>query len=1231
MFRSGLFFVSVQLLLLLQGTEGWFALTKAGYRIKGNLTNEGHVHVLQNIKLDGVHILGQGSVMDQPCDGIRRGSLRYNHSHVELCSPGHGTDRSLMWRPISFCNYTCKPRDLVPCGVQVTSSCGDMYECVGQFGLGINLQQCAYNAPETDCGDPVYDNCGNFCGLRGRKDCERMARRTGGLDIFDVGCDTAGGEQVANGACFYNATSRGPFGCDTAGGEHGQPGRCTYVPPRAPMSTNSSLSHNSSTFCPKFNTSCTGSMNASTTPLPLTPVENSTALYRFARHATGGLLLQVGTMTLEYAQNSSILINNLTKIRGGPGVPTRRFTLTSVLESTPLAGRGVRLEGVVDDAGGVLVLGSPPSLRNATVVVDGDFSSTEDMVLGDGHEDIITVLGRISASASLNIQGAGVTKHDTQRVSLPALAGADAAVRRFLINKAPAIPLLADHARWGSVLHPIHDAVLDEGLCCTLAASMDIPTHHALVQFALRRGLIRTGINGSVEVVLHSGEGSDVRSHLHDGQYSPPTRPKAEGALDAEPEIEVEASPSDVFGTQGCSNFTLVNMTKVGMVDRLFGCVPEIGIVPQLLSMCDPVATAAIFKCAALSWLPSHLDYGSEAVLPETSGVMLSTGNLEDITVDAGHVSGLGVRRELEVDGTTRLGLHDDSGVGHVEVQAPLLGAEPLSFTGQTNSAHDDVPRTRLAVAEPSATDNIVGVPDSSGMVLTTDDSPPVSRLSVMAGLQAHGTSEILGNVTLGVDSNLDFISVGASVVGSVQMAGDLGKHSDARTVLVTSEPSRGESFVTLPDESGVVVVAGGSAPLVDQITVTDSSRLEGKTELVDTVAVGEDVDDDRSRLHANAPIAGAVPLHFDAGTGASQRAHLAISAPSSGDNTAVVPDADGTMVLTGETVPLESVSVYGSLVAEGKQRLLGSIQLGDEEDGVVHQTKLAMGSATLQGQFPLRLEGEDGHGTVTLNVPALSSDVVIGFPDSGGTLVTTESLPAAWVVDGSLAFGADRVQIDAESIGLGSARASEAKRGSFLFGDSSSPSFQGARDNEFAVRALGGVRFITGPGDGGEGTGVKLEPGGAGWMVLSDRSMKVHVKAIADADALKVVTSLPSLYTWAYKGSSDRRHIGAMADDWAKATAGLGVTGGSDNHISTVDVDGVLLSSVRSLAGQLEDAQSRIKAAEQSRRDFEQRVDEQERLSRQHRSSLESRILDLEAKLALVLDSCQCANTAKR
>ena len=111
------------------------------------------------------------------------------------------------------------------------------------------------------------------------------------------------------------------------------------------------------------------------------------------QHGVGGLLFQSGNITITHSKISDRLINNLTNIRSGVGIVKRTYNISTVMEMTPVLGLGVRLEGVSDDDGGELILGSPMEVRNSRVIVDGDMWSTEDVFLGNGMEDTVSFGG----------------------------------------------------------------------------------------------------------------------------------------------------------------------------------------------------------------------------------------------------------------------------------------------------------------------------------------------------------------------------------------------------------------------------------------------------------------------------------------------------------------------------------------------------------------------------------------------------------------------------------------------------------------------------------------------------------------------------------------------------------------------------------------------------------------------------------------------------------------------
>jgi hypothetical protein len=131
---------------------------------------------------------------------------------------------------------------------------------------------------------------------------------------------------------------------------------------------------------------------------------------------------------------------------------------------------------------------------------------------------------------------------------------------------------------------------------------------------------------------------------------------------------------------------------------------------------------------------------------------------------------------------------------------------------------------------------------------------------------------------------------------------------------------------------------------------------------------------------------------------------------------------------------------------------------------------------------------------------------------------------------------------------------------GAFIWADFTPDStFSSEAINEFAARATGGVRFVTGLGPR---TGVQVAAGGGSWSSISDRNAKENFRDVDCGRLLEKVVRLP-ISTWNYKAQDEAiRHIGPMAQDFYEAFS----VGEDDQHIATVDADGVALAAIKAL-----------------------------------------------------------------
>lgn len=152
---------------------------------------------------------------------------------------------------------------------------------------------------------------------------------------------------------------------------------------------------------------------------------------------------------------------------------------------------------------------------------------------------------------------------------------------------------------------------------------------------------------------------------------------------------------------------------------------------------------------------------------------------------------------------------------------------------------------------------------------------------------------------------------------------------------------------------------------------------------------------------------------------------------------------------------------------------------------------------------------------------------------------------------------GQDNVAAGAGSFAAG-ASARAVQDGTFVWADSSGESFSSTAQNQFAVRATGGVRIVTSP----QGNGVKLDPGSGAWANLSDASSKSNIAPVSPSDVLQKVAALP-VSTWNYNSQDPSIvHMGPTAQDF-HAAFGLG---GDATHISTIDPSGVSLAAIQGL-----------------------------------------------------------------
>ncbi|MFL5539028.1 MAG: tail fiber domain-containing protein [Longimicrobiaceae bacterium] len=199
------------------------------------------------------------------------------------------------------------------------------------------------------------------------------------------------------------------------------------------------------------------------------------------------------------------------------------------------------------------------------------------------------------------------------------------------------------------------------------------------------------------------------------------------------------------------------------------------------------------------------------------------------------------------------------------------------------------------------------------------------------------------------------------------------------------------------------------------------------------------------------------------------------------------------------------------------------------------------------------------GYNTIALGLASFA----MGYQSTAlGSYSTALGYTANADGTGAVAIGY-RTTADADySVAIGQRASANGHAGAIVFSDgSTTDSTQASANNQFSVRAAGGIRFFT---NATMTTGVQVAAGGSSWVVISDRNRKQDFLSVDGEDILARLRFVP-ISTWRYRDEADRStlHIGPMAQDWHRA---FGFTT-DDRTINMSDFDGVNLAAIQALA----------------------------------------------------------------
>jgi len=193
----------------------------------------------------------------------------------------------------------------------------------------------------------------------------------------------------------------------------------------------------------------------------------------------------------------------------------------------------------------------------------------------------------------------------------------------------------------------------------------------------------------------------------------------------------------------------------------------------------------------------------------------------------------------------------------------------------------------------------------------------------------------------------------------------------------------------------------------------------------------------------------------------------------------------------------------------------------------------------------------------------------------------------------------------------------------SSIDGLSSDTGVSGASDeptgaNTFSVSATSGVRFIT-----GSNAVTYISAGSTGWATTSSRAVKTNIDPVEPQDALAGVDKM-EIATWEYESDDGEgagtTHIGPMAEEFHDAFD----VGSSDEHINSINADGVALAAIQGLSAELDGHDDRIENLESELAEKGERIKNLETTVEQQRDELaakDKRIDDLETRLAALED----------
>jgi hypothetical protein len=201
----------------------------------------------------------------------------------------------------------------------------------------------------------------------------------------------------------------------------------------------------------------------------------------------------------------------------------------------------------------------------------------------------------------------------------------------------------------------------------------------------------------------------------------------------------------------------------------------------------------------------------------------------------------------------------------------------------------------------------------------------------------------------------------------------------------------------------------------------------------------------------------------------------------------------------------------------------------------------------------------------------------------SGGPYINGRCDPETFNIRGlaAVAIGYNVTADQDHTTAMGKFASNNGFQGTFIWSDgspqASADTFRNTANNEFAVRATGGVRFRTNLGGT---TGCNLPAGSGVFNCTSSRTTKENFMAVNGNDILSHLRKIP-VTTWNYISEGQQvRHMGPMAEDFYQAF-GLGT---GNTSIGVQDIAGVSIAAIKALEQRTAELQQKTSEVEQLR-----------------------------------------------